>query len=126
MLLYIHWRLQQMIEYKLDHKPNSVATSHIKDMDSVLREIANSYEVLLDVIDQQESALSSPTINNFRNQLKERVLKGIDMSNAIVEDSRKLVVISDQASKQLQAIEEHFSSALEKHDSKPNRNNYTY
>ena len=115
-----------MIEYKIDHKPNSTATSHIKDMDSVLREIANTYEVLLDVLEQQEAALSSPSINSFRRQLKERVSQAIDMSAVVVEDARKLVVISDQASKQLQAIEEHFGAALEKHDTKSSRKSYTF
>lgn len=104
-----------MIEYKIDHKLNNTATAHIRDMDSVLREITNTYEVMLEVVAQQESALDTPSIALFRADLKGMITQSIALSNAIVENSRKLVVISEQASKQLLAFEESFSSTLEKH-----------
>ena len=107
-----------MLEYKIDHKPNSAATSHIKDMDAVLREITNTYEVMLEVINQHESALSSPSINTFRKELQKMLGQAISLSDTIVDNSRKLVIISEQASKQLLAFEESFSSTLEKHATK--------
>lgn len=113
-----------MIEYKIDQKPNSAATSHIKDMDAVLREIVTTYEIMLDVVNQQEEALSSPTINNFRKELKAQIVQAMELSGNIVDNSRKLVIISEQASKQLLAIEDHFSNTLEKHAAKPSRYQY--
>lgn len=110
-----------MIEYRIDQKSNNTATSHIRDMDAVLSEISNTYEIILDVVKQQENALSSPTINNFRKDLKTMISQAIELSDEIVSNSRKLVVISDQASKQLLAIEDHFSTTLEKHSNKANR-----
>ncbi len=107
-----------MIEYKLDQKTNSVATAHIKDMDAILREITTTYEIMLEVVDQQEAALSSPSINSFRKDLQNMIEQAMELSTSIVDNSQKLVVISEHASKQLVAIEDNFSSAIEKHSIK--------
>lgn len=107
-----------MIEYRIDRKPSNTTTSHIRDMDNILREITNTYAVMLDILDQQESALSSPSINNFRSDLKELVEQGMNLSSTIVDNSRKLVIISEQASKQLLAIEESFNATIERHNNK--------
>lgn len=103
-----------MIEYKLDKGQSSDATAHLKDMEAVLKEVSTTYQILLDVINQQESALSSPSINHFRMQLRESIKRAINLSENISDSSAKLATISEQASKHLSAIEDHFSAALEK------------
>ncbi len=113
-----------MIEYRIDRKSSTTTTGHIKDMDSILREITNTYAVMLEVLDQQESALSSPSISSFRSELKDLVEQGIRLSDAIVDNSRKLVIISEQASKQLLAIEESFNATIEKHNNKDRTYNF--
>ncbi len=107
-----------MIEYKLDKESNNSATAHIRDMDVVLKEISTTYQILLEVIDQQEMALSSPSINNFRKELRTTVRQSILLAESVTENSAKLVIISEQAGKHLSAIEDRFSAALEKHTSK--------
>ncbi len=104
-----------MIVYKVDKLPNAKANSQIHDMSNVLKEVATTWQVLKDAIDQQESALSSPSINNFRNDLQLMISDGIRLAEAIAENSEKLVMVSEQASKHLTAIEDHFSAALQKH-----------
>lgn len=103
-----------MIEYKLDKETNNSATAHIRDMNAVLKEISTTYQILLDVVEQQETALSSPSINNFRQELRTSVRQGISLAETITENSAKLVIISEQAGKHLAAIEDRFSAALEK------------
>ena len=103
-----------MLEYKLDKDPTNDANAHIRDMAGVLKEIATTYRILLDVIEQQESALSSPSINNFRSELRAEVRAALKLSETITENSAKLAIISEQASKHLAAIEERFSAALKK------------
>jgi hypothetical protein len=107
-----------MIEYRIDRKLSNTATSHIKDMDNILHEITNTYAVMFEVLDQQETALSSPSINSFRADLKDLVEQSIRMSGTIADNSRKLVIISEQASKQLLAMEESFNLTIEKHSNK--------
>lgn len=104
-----------MIEYKLDKDTNNDANAHIRNMGGVLREISTTYQILLEVIDQQESTLSSPGINNFRKELRGAVSEAIKSAETIAENSAKLVIISEQASKQLAAIDDRFSAALKKH-----------
>lgn len=116
-----HRREFMMVEYKIDLQSNSTATKHIKDMDAVLSEIANTYEVILEVLSQQETALSSPIIDGFRRELKEQIEDAMDLSAKIVDNSRKLVLISEQASKQLSAMEETFNTTLERHATRVGR-----
>ena len=110
-----------MIEYRIDQQSSNTATKHIKDMDAVLSEIVNTYEVILEVIDQQETALSSPSIDSFRRELKEQIEDASKLATQIVDNSRKLVLISEQASKQLSAMEETFNTTLERHASRTGR-----
>lgn len=110
-----------MIEYRIDQQSNNAVTSHIKDMDAVLSEIKDTYEVILDVIGQQETALNSPSIDSFRRELKNQIEDAMELSSKIVDNSRKLVLISEQASKQLTAMEETFNTTLERHATRSSR-----
>jgi hypothetical protein len=103
-----------MIEYKLDNESNNDATAHLKDMDNVLKEISVTYQILLEVIAQQQSALSSPSIDKFRQDLHQSVQRAIDVAENINKNTATLVMISEQASKHLIALEDRFSEALDK------------
>lgn len=111
-----------MIEYRIDQQSNNAVTGHIKDMDAVLSEIKDTYEVILDVISQQETALNSPSIDRFRHELKSQITEAMELSTKIVDNSRKLVLISEQASRQLSAMEDTFNNTLERHATRNSRN----
>ncbi len=104
-----------MIVYKIDEQPNSTTNAQLYDMLGVLKEVSTTYEILLATLDAQTATLSSPSINNFRAELRSRVNNSIKTSRTIADHTEKLALISEQATKHLKAIEERFNAALEKH-----------
>ncbi len=107
-----------MIEYKLDKKPTMSANTAMKDMHGVLKEVAVTYRLLLETIDEQEASLSLSGINEFRNELRLLVKDGISLAETVTKHSEKLVIVSEQAAKHLVAFEKHFNEALQKHTQK--------
>jgi hypothetical protein len=101
-----------MITYKVDKPSQTKVSSQIRDMGSVLAEIPTSLQVLLELLQEQEATISSPSINFFRSELERAVVEAIERTRAIADNSQKLVNVSEQASKHLAAIEEHFGAVL--------------
>ncbi len=101
-----------MITYKIDKQALAQANSEIRDMATVLAEIAGTLEILQNALAKHRSALSSPTIASFRDELDEMVNSAVRMANSITERSQKLYAVSDQAGKHLAAIEDHFGAVL--------------
>lgn len=101
-----------MITYKIDKPTQAKVSSQIRDMATILAEIPNSLQVLLELLDEQETTISSPSINVFRAELRHAVVEAIERTQVISDDSQKLVNVSEQAGKHLAAIEEHFGSVL--------------
>lgn len=101
-----------MIVYKIDKQPHASVNTQIRDMKVVLDEISPTLQTLQSLLSQQSSAISSPSINNFRNSLLEQVGQAITQTRQIAEASQKLVTVSEQAGKHLVAIEEHFGAVL--------------
>lgn len=112
-----------MITYKIDKPTQAKVSSQIRDMAIILAEIPNTLKVLLELIDEQETTISSPSINLFRAELKRGVIEAIERTQVISDDSQKLVNVSEQAGKHLAAIEEHFGSVLR--NKTPVQNNQT-
>lgn len=106
-----------MITYKIDKTSQIRVTSQIKDMAAVLQEMPNTLQVLHELLEDQKSTISSPSINQYREDLQIAIVKAIEQTRAIAEESQKLAGVSDQASKHLSAIEEHFGAVL-RNDSK--------
>lgn len=104
-----------MIVYKVDSKAGADVNSAIKDMSTVLKEAAVTYQLLLERVNEHAQVMSSPSIDQFRNQLHMLLVTTITNAQTIAENSEKLVVVSEQASKHLTAFEDHFSAALQKH-----------
>lgn len=101
-----------MITYKIDKTSQVRVTSQIKEMAAVLQEIPSTLQVLHELLEEQKGTISSPSINQFREDLQLAIVKAIDDTRNIAEESQKLASVSDQASKHLSAIEEHFGSVL--------------
>ncbi len=101
-----------MITYKIDKQSNNNTNTQIRDMAVVLAEIPKTLQVLRDLLNQHESTISAPSINNFRYDLEKQVEVAIESTANITELSQKLSVVSEQAGKHLAAVEEHFGSVL--------------
>lgn len=101
-----------MIVYKIDKQPHIQANTQIRDMARVLEEVAPTFELLQELVAKQSSTISSPSINNFRDELQRDIYEAIRLARKISESSQRLVSVSDQAGKHLSAIEEHFGAAL--------------
>lgn len=101
-----------MIVYKIDKQPHARVNTRIRDMDAILREISPTLQMLQKMLDEQAASISSPTLNNFRSDLQQRVAKAINETARIADDAQRMVGVSDQAGKHLSAIEEHFGAQL--------------
>lgn len=101
-----------MITYKVDKPSQAKVSSQIRDMQNVLAEIPASLQVLLELVQEQEGTISSPSINMYRADLERAVVEAIERTRAIADNSQKLVSVSEQAAKHLSAIEEHFGAVL--------------
>lgn len=101
-----------MIVYKIDKYSHAKANAEVRNMMAVLAEIAPTLQSLHEVLLEHEAAISSPTISSFRNELQQLIVNAEASSRKIVENTQKLIAVSDQAGKHLAAIEEHFGSAL--------------
>ncbi len=103
-----------MIVYKIDKQTHSRTNAEIRDMESVLDEIPATLEAVLELIAQQGAAFATPSINAFRDDLQQNVKEAINLTKTIAERSQKLASVSDEASKHLLAIEDHFGAVLRK------------
>ena len=101
-----------MITYQIDKATMTNASSQIKDMAVVLKEIAPTLQILLNLLDEHEKSLSTPSVDAYRTRLKRLVADAITISKSIAEKSQQLCVAGDQAAKHLSAIEEHFGATL--------------
>lgn len=101
-----------MITYKIDKQAQADASKQIRDMEAVLNEIAPSLQLLAEAIARHEAAIASPSINNFRYDLQKMVNDAIVTTRSIAQNAQRLVSVSDQASKHLVAIEDHFGAVL--------------
>lgn len=103
-----------MIEYKIDAKSALAADSQLKDMRGVLQEIAVSYALVLDTLEQHRQSISSPSIDAYRQDLRRQLNNAILSAKNIVDSTQKLAIVCEEATKHLTAFEEHYSAALQK------------
>jgi C4-type Zn-finger protein len=103
-----------MIVYKIDKQSHSRANSQIQDMAGVLAEIPQTLQALLELVEQQEEAFSTPSFNEFRKQLQNKIDESIELTRTISEHSQKLAAVSEEATKHLMTIEDHFGAILRK------------
>ncbi len=101
-----------MIVYKIDRQNQASASSQIKDMAVVLNEIPESLAILQNLLTQHRQSISTPTLDNFGANLQQAVEGATKLTKIIAENSQRMCTVSDQASKHLVAIDEHFGSDL--------------
>lgn len=101
-----------MITYRIDKQPNTTVSSQLRDMQKVLNEVPATLRYLLELLSQNEAAISTPSINSYRYELQKLVEATIENSTMIAEQTQRLSAASEQAGKHLSAIEEHFGQTL--------------
>lgn len=101
-----------MIVYKIDKQSQDRSSSQIREMERVLAEIPRTLKMLQDALAQQGSTISTPSINDYRSELSQMINGAIKLTTNINDNTQRLVSISEQTSKHLVAIEDHFGSAL--------------
>ena len=101
-----------MIVYKIDKQSQDRTSTQIREMERVLSEIPRTLELLQDALTQQGSTISTPSINQYRSELEQMINGAIKLTSNINDNTQRLVSISEQTSKHLVAIEDHFGSAL--------------
>ncbi|GEM_PF-2830686 len=101
-----------MIVYKVDKPSQDRASAQIRDMEKVLSEIPQTLQMLQDALAQQASTISTPSINQYRAELNQMIQGAVKLTSTINENTARLVSISEQTSKHLAAIEDHFGSTL--------------
>lgn len=105
-----------MIVYKVDKSTHVEANTQIKDMGSVLSEIAPTLRLLKELLAEHEASITSPSIDNYRDELREMVAEAAQLAHHIAINAQRLSSVSDQASKHLVSLEEQISSALQTRD----------
>lgn len=101
-----------MIVYKVDKSSHSKTSSQIQDMTVVLQEIAPSLEILQKLLNDHSAAISTPTVDDFRDSLYKSVSAVIPHARRIADQTQQLCEVSEQASKHLVAVDEHYGAAL--------------
>jgi hypothetical protein len=101
-----------MIVYKLDSEQERDSSVAINDMAAVLAEIAPTFRILEELLSKHEASLSTPSINRFRKDLQNMLPEAIHMAHLISTNSQILAGVSQQASKQLAAVEANAKSSM--------------
>lgn len=101
-----------MIVYKVDKSSHAKTSAQIKDMAAVLEEIAPTLQVLQKLLNEHGNTISTPTVDEFRNSLQHTIATTIPQVRRIADQAQQLRTVSDQASKHLVAVDEHFGGAL--------------
>lgn len=101
-----------MIVYKIDKPSQDRASAQIREMERVLAEIPRTLKLLQEALAQQGSTISTPSLNQYRSELDQMINGAIKLTTTINNNTQRLVSISEQTSKHLAAIEDHFGAAL--------------
>ncbi len=101
-----------MIVYKIDKHYQNKSAAQIRDMRAVLKDIPITLQLLQDAIQQQTYGISSPSIDEFRAELKETIASAIALTTDLSKDAQHLVAVSEQVAKHLVAVDEHFGAIL--------------
>lgn len=108
-----------MIIYKVDPVSQADANSQIADMKKVVDEIYPTLEILQKLLHQHEASFSIPSINSYRSGLRQMIANAMVLSRAISEHTEKLTAASEQATKHLTTIDDHFSASLKGNFTQP-------
>lgn len=101
-----------MIVYKLDKPTQMKADAQIRDMGSVLSEIAPTLRILRDLVNEHQTSLYEKNINEYREELQLMITESIRLTHLIAINSQRLCSVSDIAAKQLAALDDQVSAAL--------------
>lgn len=73
-----------MIVYKIDKQARAQCqTTGIREMDAVLREMAQRYRFSIRIFEEQKDSISSPTINAYRAELVQRINTWVDAARLL-------------------------------------------
>jgi hypothetical protein len=106
-------RARIMIVYKVDAPVQRKANAQIRDMAGVLSEIAPTLRILRDLIGQHQNSLSIDQIDKYRSDLRPMIDEAIQLTHMIAFNSQRLSSVSEQVTKQLDALNEQVSGTLQ-------------
>lgn len=111
-----------MIVYKVEDKPQSEVHDQIRNIATEVATIAPALQKLQSIVSKHENTISSPSIVEFRKNLQKMAEDASELNKRISENSLILVEVSEQASKHLASIEQHYGTILEDKTPKSYRN----
>jgi hypothetical protein len=102
-----------MIIYKVDDKPiDENLNVQIREIATELAAMAPKLQNLYSIVTKHGDTISAPSIVEFRRNLQRMVGDASTLTQRISQNSLTLIEVSEQASKQLTAIEQHYSTIL--------------
>ncbi len=111
-----------MLVYKVDTQDGKEINSEIRQIANELATLTPTLRKLKSMVTRHISTIDSPSITQFRDNLN-RMLGDAEMINQRVsENSLMLVEVSEQASKHLISVEQHYEAILKE---KTLANHYT-
>lgn len=111
-----------MIVYTVEDKPQSEVHDQIRNIATEVATITPALQKLQSIVSKHENTISSPSIIEFRKNLQKMAKDASELNKRISENSLILVEVSEQASKHLASIEQHYGTILEDKTPKSYRN----
>jgi flagellar hook-associated protein FlgK len=107
-----------MIIYKIDNQiQDTNLNAELREVASELASVAPVLQRLHSIVNKHEETISAPSIVEFRNNLQRMVSDASSLTQRISQNSLTLIDVSEEASRYLTSIEEHYSKIL--HDQTP-------
>jgi flagellar hook-associated protein FlgK len=107
-----------MIVYKVDNQNKDAhLNAELREVAAELASVAPVLQRLQSIVNKHEETISAPSIVEFRSNLQRMVSDASSLTQRISQNSLTLIDVSEQASRYLTSIEEHYSKIL--HDSTP-------
>ena len=102
-----------MIIYKVeDNEIDESLNVQLREIATELAAMTPKLQNLHSIVAKHENRISAPSIVEFRNNLQRMVSDASSLTQRISQNSLTLIEVSEQASKQLTAIEQHYSTIL--------------
>lgn len=102
-----------MIIYKIDNQAQDTKlNTELRQVAAELASVAPALQRLQSIVNKHEETISAPSIAEFRNNLQRMVSDASLLTQRISQNSLTLIEVSEQASKHLISIEDHYSKML--------------
>ncbi len=102
-----------MIIYKIDNQAQDTKlNTEMREVATELASVTPALRRLQSIVNKHEATISAPSIVEFRNNLQRMVSDASSLMQRISQNSLTLIEVSEQASKHLTELEDHYSKML--------------